>query len=231
VDWRRIQGDESPRPAIWLRKGRRAGAAPRRLGWANTAFRDIRGGETLRIADLEATLAAYRPRALRLATNVLRNRDDAEEAVQEAFLCAWRFSRNYKANGSSETWLHRIVINQSIMMLRKRKSRCWQFHDSLSDPSLNGQHRSLRSGCDIERDAISGDLAGQVMMLAEKLPSSQREAIHAVAEQRYSPGSCADRSSTPKVRKHRAIAKLRTWMPNPVSNPPRKTSDSRAPVT
>jgi RNA polymerase sigma-70 factor (ECF subfamily) len=62
-------------------------------------------------AAFEVLLAEVRPRALVVANKVLRNPDDAEDAVQEAFLKAWRNLHRFEGRSSFSTWIHRIVMN------------------------------------------------------------------------------------------------------------------------
>ena len=67
----------------------------------------------------------------RLTQHITGNREDAEDALQEAFLKA--FSRLSQFQGDSQfyTWLVRIAVNESLMKLRKRKT---QPAFSLDDP-------------------------------------------------------------------------------------------------
>jgi RNA polymerase sigma-70 factor (ECF subfamily) len=71
----------------------------------------------------EALLAEVRPRALVVATKVLRNPDDAEDAVQDAFLKAWRNLHRFEGRSSFSTWIHRIVMNTSLDLLRRQACR------------------------------------------------------------------------------------------------------------
>ena len=77
--------------------------------------------ETLRKDDLEEMFAASRKRFLAIAYSILRNREDAEDAVQEAFLSAFRHLRGFEGRSALRTWLTRIVMNAALMMKRKRK--------------------------------------------------------------------------------------------------------------
>lgn len=77
--------------------------------------------EALRKDALEEMFAASRKRFLAIAYSVLRNREDAEDAVQEAFLSAYRHLRSFEGRSALKTWLTRIVLNAALMMQRKRK--------------------------------------------------------------------------------------------------------------
>ena len=54
---------------------------------------------------------------------VLRNPDDAEDAVQDAFLKAWRYLGRFEGRSSFSTWIHRIVMNASLDLLRRQGCR------------------------------------------------------------------------------------------------------------
>jgi RNA polymerase sigma-70 factor (ECF subfamily) len=71
----------------------------------------------------ERLLREARPRALAVATKVLRNPDDAEDAVQEGFLKAWRNLGRFEGRSSFTTWIHRIVMNASLDLLRRHACR------------------------------------------------------------------------------------------------------------
>jgi RNA polymerase sigma-70 factor (ECF subfamily) len=50
----------------------------------------------------------------------LRNKQDAEDAVQDAFLSAHRHHRDFEGRAALATWLTRIVMNAALMLRRKR---------------------------------------------------------------------------------------------------------------
>src|SRR5882672_5610525 len=77
--------------------------------------------EVLRKDALEEMFVASRKRFLAIAHSILRNREDAEDAVQEAFLSAHRHLRSFEGRSALRTWLTRIVLNAALMMQRKRK--------------------------------------------------------------------------------------------------------------
>ena len=63
----------------------------------------------------------YRDRVFRLSTKILRHEDDAAEALQDAFLSAYRGLPNFKRESTFSTWLYRIATNASLMKLRRRR--------------------------------------------------------------------------------------------------------------
>ena len=63
----------------------------------------------------------YRDKVYRLAFKILRHEEDAAEALQDAFLSAFRGLRNFKSESTFSTWLYRIATNASLMKYRKRR--------------------------------------------------------------------------------------------------------------
>ncbi len=61
--------------------------------------------------------------AARLATRLLGNREDAEDAVQDAFAKAFANLARFRADSSFKTWLLHIVLNQAQDQLRRRRRR------------------------------------------------------------------------------------------------------------
>jgi RNA polymerase sigma factor (sigma-70 family) len=63
-------------------------------------------------------------RMFRVAQRITRHREDAEDAVQESFLCAYLHIKSFDGRARFGTWLTRIAINAALMKVRKdRKSR------------------------------------------------------------------------------------------------------------
>ena len=56
---------------------------------------------------------------LKVAMKVLKNRDDAEDAAQEAMLRAYRHRDSFRGDAKFTTWLHRVAVTSSLMHLRK----------------------------------------------------------------------------------------------------------------
>ena len=86
----------------------------------------------------------YNQRLYRVARSILHNDADAEEAVQEAFYCAYRAMAQFRGEAALSTWLVQIVVNESRRRLRKinRISTWLEFnsdapHDNLSADTMD----------------------------------------------------------------------------------------------
>lgn len=65
---------------------------------------------------------ASREKFVGMAYRILRNKEDAEDAVQNAFLSAYLHLRTFEGRSALRTWLTRIVLNSALMIRRKRKA-------------------------------------------------------------------------------------------------------------
>ena len=95
-------------------------------------------------AAFEEIVKRYDRRLLRIAQNLMHNREDAEEVVQETFLKAFRHLDQFRADAKFSTWLIRIAVNQSLTMLRKLRS---------------AKKVSIDRDCQSEEDNLSIDLS------------------------------------------------------------------------
>jgi RNA polymerase sigma-70 factor (ECF subfamily) len=81
------------------------------VGRAARGDRDAFGGLVQRHQD----------RVFNLAYHIVRNRDDALDVAQEAFVKAYASLSSFKGEASFSTWMHRIVVNLAIDCLRRRR--------------------------------------------------------------------------------------------------------------
>ena len=69
----------------------------------------------------EEMFVASRPKFMAMARTILRNREDAEDAVQNSFLSGYLHLRSFEGRSALSTWFTRIVLNAVLMIQRKRK--------------------------------------------------------------------------------------------------------------
>src|SRR5271156_7130877 len=73
------------------------------------------------VSAFETLVGRYESKIFRLTQNITQNREDAEDAMQEAFLKAYEHLQSFEGNSRFYTWLVRIAVNQALMKLRKRR--------------------------------------------------------------------------------------------------------------
>lgn len=63
----------------------------------------------------------HKDRAFNLAFRICRNREEAEEIIQDSFMKAYRSLGDFRMDSSFTTWFYRIVYNTSVSFLRTKK--------------------------------------------------------------------------------------------------------------
>lgn len=82
------------------------------------------------LAAFEELVSRYERKIFRLTMNITGNREDAEDAMQDAFLKSYSHLNTFQGDSRFYTWLVRIAANEALMRLRKRRPN--QF--SLDEP-------------------------------------------------------------------------------------------------
>jgi RNA polymerase sigma-70 factor (ECF subfamily) len=74
------------------------------------------------VSAFEELVERYDRRLLRIAEHITHNREDSQDAVQEAFLKAFQHMGDFREHSQFSTWMIRITVNQALMKLRKRRT-------------------------------------------------------------------------------------------------------------
>ena len=120
----------------------------------------------------------YQGRIYALIYGMMRNREDARDIVQEAFVKAYRNIRTYRREASFHTWLYRIAMNLAIDHLRSRTRHPMNEYDDhveQSEPEGNyrSDHLQRHPGRDLERQR----LYNKIMTAMQELPPDQRQVV------------------------------------------------------
>src|SRR6266568_8050355 len=83
----------------------------------------VQANRTAAPAELESELEQYRHELIGYCYRMLASPFEAEDAVQETFLRAWRGFERFEGRSAVKTWLHRIATNVCLDMLRGRQHR------------------------------------------------------------------------------------------------------------
>ena len=148
---------------------------------------------------------------LAVARRLLRNEEDAQDAVQQAFLSAFRALPAFNGQSRLTTWLHRIVTNAALMKLRTRGR---QPEDSIEDllPTYleDGHHTAQFSewALPAESKLLRRETRGQVRTAIDALPDAYRTVlllrdIEELSTEETAQALCVT-PNTVKIRLHRA---------------------------
>lgn len=138
-------------------------------------LRRLKRGEEQAYEELVRTLT---PRLLAVARRTTRTEADAEDAVQEAFLSAFKAIGSFDGRSSLATWLHRIVVNAALMKARKASSRERSIEELL--PVFDGgehrhQPRAWRDVTNLDGERI--ELRATLVEALAQLPEEFRTVI------------------------------------------------------
>jgi RNA polymerase sigma-70 factor (ECF subfamily) len=92
----------------------------------------------------EQVVRSYGGRLLAVARRIVGSEEDARDAVQDAFLNAFRSLDRFEGNAKLSTWLHRIVVNAALMKLRTRKRKPEQSIETLLPGFQDDGHHEER---------------------------------------------------------------------------------------
>jgi RNA polymerase sigma-70 factor, ECF subfamily len=127
--------------------------------------------EFARLVDL------YSARIYRLALKMLADPQDAEDVLQETFLKALRSLRDFEGRSSLSTWLFRIAVNESLMLVRKRRPEPFISLDESSDSQGEDDSEPLQITdwcCLPERELEAAESRRHLDKAVDRLPVSLR---------------------------------------------------------
>ncbi|PBB89840.1 RNA polymerase subunit sigma [Mesorhizobium sp. WSM3864] len=159
-------------------------------------------------------IKTHNQRLYRIARGVVRNDAEAEDIVQEAYMRAFASLDSFRGDASLSTWLSRIVINEALGRLRKRK-RIVSMPENPEAQIIRFPLNSndLNPGDDPERTMAQRQILGLVERATDSLPDVYRTVFVARVIEGLSIEETADllgiRPETVKTRLHRARALVR----------------------
>jgi len=128
----------------------------------------VLGGHT---ALFELLMRRYNERVYRAARAIVRNEQEAEDVMQQAYVNAFVHLRQFKGSARFSTWLTRIAINEALARVRC-KDRYEAFDDELSNVE---PFMSRNPAENPERQAFAGELRGLLEWAIDSLPNGMRE--------------------------------------------------------
>src|ERR1700683_3735287 len=120
----------------------------------------------------------YRHQVLKLSMRYMRNRADAEDAVQNTFIKAYCGLQDFRGDSAFYSWLHRIAVNSAntAISLRARDASIFKLNPR-SDGALNDTSVSLKELDTPEELALTEEICETVNGAISELCEEQRTAI------------------------------------------------------
>jgi RNA polymerase sigma-70 factor (ECF subfamily) len=175
----------------------------------------LRAGDA---AAFEHVVYAYSGRMLAVSRRLLSNEEDAHDAVQDAFISAFKSIDRFEGGARLSTWLHRIVVNAALMKRRSRQRKAEQSIEPLLPKFLDDGHQASPAGewrvpdSPAEREETRLFVRGCI----EQLPESYQVVLKLRDFEGLDTQETADvlgiEANAVKVRLHRARQALRTLL-------------------
>jgi RNA polymerase sigma-70 factor, ECF subfamily len=131
-------------------------------------------------AAYERLVRLHGGRLLAVARRLLRDEEEAREALQDAFLSAFRAMNSFAGNAQLSTWLHRIVVNAALMRVRARQRVTEEPIDELL-PTFredgHQQHDSVNWGIPPDVSVAQQETRALVRQCIDRLPESYRTVL------------------------------------------------------
>ncbi|NCG22491.1 MAG: sigma-70 family RNA polymerase sigma factor [Rhodobacterales bacterium] len=120
----------------------------------------------------------YQGRVYSMVYGMLRNREDARDVTQEAFVKGFRNLQSFRLESSFYTWLYRIAMNLAIDHTRKKKRQAAAgFDEGIAARDLDGAISDLHHGDSPSKSLERKQLMSVIMDALEKLPTDQKQVI------------------------------------------------------
>lgn len=125
----------------------------------------------------EAIMRRHNRLLFRTARSILRSDAESEDALQEAYLRAWRALASFRADSKLSTWLVRIVINEALGRLRRRSATVIPLEATMDDSDAPPED-SIAGDEALQPDRIA--MRGEIRRLMEARIDSLPEAFRTV---------------------------------------------------
>ncbi|GAC1404784.1 MAG: hypothetical protein NVSMB65_20760 [Chloroflexota bacterium] len=163
--------------------GHRAGDTPAQpeapVAWTSADEQDARAVQRCRegdLAEFSTLVTRHQEHLMTTAYHLLRDREEAADAVQETFLRAYRALDRYDGTGRVGAWLGRIGVNVCLSTLRARRSRPVAAAEEYDRGKLDGSYARLEQNM-VLREALGTlppqDRAILLLRHVEQLTSSE----------------------------------------------------------
>jgi RNA polymerase sigma-70 factor (ECF subfamily) len=167
-------------------------------------------------AAFEELVRSHAGRLLSVARRFLGSSEDAQDAVQEALIRAFKAIHTFEERAQLQTWLHRILVNTALMKLRERRRKPEDSIDELLPTFASDGHQTVESREWSDALLERKETAGVVRAAIARLPEPYRVVlVLRDLEERDTAETARILGTTTtvvKVRLHRARQALRTLL-------------------
>jgi RNA polymerase sigma-70 factor (ECF subfamily) len=159
----------------------------------------------------EVVMRRHNQRLYRVARTILRNDDEAEDVMQDAYVRAYEHLDQFAGRARFSTWLTRIAVHEALA--RRRRGKRYQVLDPISEQEGDPMDRFASWAPNPEQQTSNAEVRRLLEQAIERLPDSYRTVFMLRDVEEMSTTDAADvleiTEENVKVRLHRARALLR----------------------
>ena len=160
----------------------------------------------------EELVERHKQKAYRIAFDFARDREEAKDLSQEAFLRAYTHLGKFDGRSAFYTWFYRILVNVCLdYKRRKQRTMAEEFNETIEN-RVEASHAAQKPASP-DQHVLAGQLSRKVGAALEALPTKQRTAFILKNHQGLSIKEIAETMQTAegtvKVHLHRAVTALR----------------------
>ncbi|MEE9144168.1 MAG: sigma-70 family RNA polymerase sigma factor [Candidatus Binatia bacterium] len=160
----------------------------------------------------EMLVERYKQKAYRIAYDFTRDREEAKDLSQDAFLRAFTNLKGFNLRSTFYTWFYRILVNLCLDYRRHKSRVSWVPFDDKAEQAIN-RNETFGSISSPDQNASAKEISLKVGVALETLPPKQRTAFLLRNHQGLSIRDIAKvmqtAEGTVKVHLHRAVATLK----------------------
>ena len=132
----------------------------------------LKAGDRQEIAKM---VEKHSDQVYRVALKMLNNPSDAEDVLQETFIKAIRALSKFQERSSISTWLYRIAVNESLMLIRKRKPEVAVDDEPRDEESSDYPVHQIVDWCCLpEKEFMSNETRSHINTAIQNLPEKFR---------------------------------------------------------
>jgi RNA polymerase sigma-70 factor (ECF subfamily) len=124
----------------------------------------------------------YQRKVYGVAVGMLKDREEARDVAQEAFVKVYKYLDHFKGDASFYTWLYRITVNICIDVLRRKGSKGdehLEFDETLAHDTAEANIGALgtRLGTNPQKSALRKELADRITAAIHQIPEAHRKIL------------------------------------------------------
>lgn len=119
----------------------------------------------------------YKDVVFKIINRMVRNKQEAEDLTQEAFIKAYNSITSFNEEYAFSTWLFKIATNNCIDFFRKRKLRTHSMDETIRYKDDEIQQEYADPEPDVEYEIIAGEKSRMIRRAIDELPDKYRTVI------------------------------------------------------